>query len=52
LPIETFGAGTAVNQFGQMSDVAFNMYAAIWFKTCPLYGIGLGRITSKAEIPV
>ena len=36
IPVEMFGAGTSNNQFGQISDVAFSIKAAIWFKTCPL----------------
>jgi len=50
LPNEAFGAGTSISQLGQISLVAVSIYAAIWFKTCPLYGIDRGRITSKAEI--
>jgi hypothetical protein len=49
-PTETLGAGTSVSQLGQIFVVARNIYAAIWFNTCPLNGIGLGRITSKAEM--
>src|SRR5690606_17519254 len=50
LPIVTVGWGVAITQLGTMSSVAFKKVAAIWFNTCPLYGRGWGRTTSKAEI--
>ena len=34
----------------KMSLVASKNWAAIWFRTCPLKGMPLGRITSKADI--
>jgi hypothetical protein len=48
--METFGAGTSTSQLGQISFVAFSMKAAIWFNTCPLKGMGLGNITSNADM--
>src|SRR5437879_7424358 len=33
-----------------MSSKRLNQNAEIWFSTAPLYGIGSGRITSKAEM--
>src|SRR4029453_18306196 len=33
-----------------MSSNRLNQNAEIWLSTAPLYGIGSGRITSKAEI--
>src|SRR5690349_221656 len=50
LPTDEVGEGTLKSQLGQMSDVAFSMYAAIWFNTCPLKGISRGKMTSNAEM--
>ena len=49
-PTVTIGSGVAIFQLGQMSAVASRNLAAIWLSTCPLKGIPLGRMTSKAEI--
>ena len=49
-PTVTIGSGVASFQLGTMSAVASRKEAAIWLSTCPLKGMPLGRITSKAEI--
>ena len=50
LPIVTDGSGVDSFQFWTMSEVASKNLDAIWFSTCPLYGIPSGRTWSNADI--